>query len=131
MEDKISFGKWLQKEMIQRGWRPADLVQASELESAVISNLMSDKRNAGVTTCRAIAKAFKLPLTEVYQAAGLLDEDPSRDKTIDAISHLLLDLESNDKREVLEYVRLKHKLAAEKTDNKSSRKRSARGVAPT
>jgi transcriptional regulator with XRE-family HTH domain len=128
---KVPFKTWLQSEMSQRNWRPADLVEATELDSAVISNLLSGSRNAGVVTCKAIASGLRIPLTVVYQAAGLLDEDPARDPVTDKIAHAVLDLDSDDKMEVLDYVRLKLKRAHQKMDHQGANKRAPRGVAST
>lgn len=125
MTTKLSFGDWIKQEMKNRNWRDADLVKASGLASAVVSNLKNDKRNPGKITCTALSVAFKIPLAEVYQVAGMLPEDPKRDKFIDAIAYLLLDSSTEEKREALEYVQYK------KSIHERNRKRSVSRIAAT
>jgi transcriptional regulator with XRE-family HTH domain len=72
-----SFGEWLQEELKKRKWRQADLARAAHLDTAVISNLVNNKRGPGEETCKAIAHAFVLPPENVFRAAGLLPLLPS------------------------------------------------------
>lgn len=64
--------EWLKNELIGRKWKQADLVRESNLDSAVISNIINGKRNAGETTARAIAKALNLPVDYVFEKLGIL-----------------------------------------------------------
>jgi transcriptional regulator with XRE-family HTH domain len=73
---------WLKDELAKRKWKQADLVRESNLDSAVISNIINQKRNAGETTARAIAKALNLPVDFVFEKLGILppkaDLSPAR-----------------------------------------------------
>jgi len=83
-----SFSEFLLKEMGSRGWRQAELSRQSKLDTAVISNLINDRRGPGPDTCKAIAKAFKMPVDTVYRAAGLLPPPgPGHSEYIQSLAH--------------------------------------------
>lgn len=109
-----SFGEWLNNQLMGRDWKPADLARTSKLDSGVISNLLNGKRNPGVDTSKAISAALDIPLEEVYRMARILPPKSDTDTFIDGVIHLMTQLPTNDKKDVLEYVRLRHRLAREK-----------------
>lgn len=126
------FGDWLMDRLIEQDMKPADLSRATGMDSAVISNLVNNKRiQPAVDSCKAIAKALSIPLKEVYIAAGILPPEPERDPIADAIMNLISDLETDDKKDILEYARLRHKLATERSNVKTDTKRTAKRIAPT
>ena len=67
---------WLKQELESRNWKQADLVRETNLDSAVISNLVNGKRRSGESTARAIAHALKLPVDFVFEKAGILPPKP-------------------------------------------------------
>lgn len=69
MENFIS---WLDKELIDRKWKPADLAREAKLSSAVVSNILNGHRRIGEKTGNAIARALRLPAELVFEKAGLL-----------------------------------------------------------
>lgn len=63
------------EEMDKRGWRPVDLVRASDLSPQLISNLLSDDREyidamPKRDTLRRLAWAFRVDDTVLYRAAA-------------------------------------------------------------
>ena len=104
------FSQWLSEQLSDRDMRPADLVRASGLDSAVISNLMNEKRKPGPRTIKAIAKALQISEEEVYQAAGMLKLGEDDDPAIRAVVTILRDMRPDDVLDVLEYVRLQSRL---------------------
>ena len=72
MDKNEAFREWLREEIKSRGWKQADLVRESGLDSAVISNIINGKRKVGETTIIAIARALRLPPDLVFQKAGIL-----------------------------------------------------------
>jgi transcriptional regulator with XRE-family HTH domain len=91
-----NFAAWLKRELENRNWKQADLVRATNLDSAVISYLINGKRNAGETTARAIARALKLPPELVFEKAGLLPPKPELSPTKRKLAHLAEDLPDSD-----------------------------------
>ena len=84
----------------------------------------------GIIRCR-----IKIPLYTVLQAADSIPPDPERDATTDAATVLMLELKENDKLEIYEYIKLKHKLATAdgnaKVRHKGTAKRSPKRNVPT
>lgn len=101
----MKFDEWLSAELLDRNMRPADLVRLSGLDSAVVSNLVNGKRNAGVDTATAIAEAFKLPPEEVFRIAGILPPEPPKDQTLQRIDYLYSTLKNEEsKQQALQYI---------------------------
>jgi transcriptional regulator with XRE-family HTH domain len=126
------FGDWLSEQLKQRDMIPADLTRLTGLESGVLSNLINNKRSQpSVDTSKRIAKALNIPLEEVYRAADILPPQPDVDTIAEAILTLVLELKTEDKKDVLEYAKLRHKLATERNDLNQNPKRLARRTAPT
>lgn len=71
-----NFSDWLQNQLDERGWKQADLARASKLDTAVISNVINQRRKAGEVVCRAIAAAFNMSPETVFRAAGILPPPP-------------------------------------------------------
>ena len=71
-----TFSAWLEWQIKQRGWKPADLARAADLPNATISRILNDQRQAGVDACRAIAKALRISQEEVFRQRGFLDPLP-------------------------------------------------------
>ncbi len=104
MVDKLllsmeSFGSWLLQQIESKQWRQADLARASNLDSAVISNLVNGRRGPGEDTCRAIAKALGLPPEEVFRAAGLLPPKPETDEQTERLLHLYNQMTDDEREE--------------------------------
>jgi transcriptional regulator with XRE-family HTH domain len=67
-----NFAEWLKNELKDRNWKQADLVREFHLDSAVISNIINNKRNVGEGTARAIAEALRLPVDYGFEVADIL-----------------------------------------------------------
>ena len=125
------FGTWLSEKLLELKMIPADITRATGLDSGVLSNLINNKRFPSVDTCKSLAKAMGIPLEEVYRAAGILPKKPDVDAVSEAILHLVLSLPKEDKEDVLEYARLRHKLASERGHIGASSKATARRTVTT
>lgn len=90
------FARWLQDQLDIRGWKQADLSRASGLDSAVISNLINQKRNAGEVVCRAIAKALGFTPETVFRAAGLLPKINQVSEKLEEAYHAISALNEDD-----------------------------------
>lgn len=127
------FGDWLSERLAERNMKPADITRATGLDSGVLSNIINNKRQQpSVDSCRAIAHALEIPLEEVYRAAGILDEKPNTDPITDAVLNLMGNLDTKEKQEILEYARLRSRLAArdQEVHNPRDTKGSKHGTAP-
>jgi len=90
------FSEWLKQELDKRNWKQADLARASQLDSAVISNLMNGKRRSGENTARAIAHALKLPVDLVFEKANMLPPKPDLSPIKRKLAHLAEALPDSD-----------------------------------
>jgi transcriptional regulator with XRE-family HTH domain len=77
-----TFDQWLEAELKQRGWKPADLTFRANLGAGTLSNILNGLRNPGPEVCVAIAGAFDYPPEKVFRMAGLLPPapDPAEDE---------------------------------------------------
>ena len=65
---------YLKSEMEKRGWKQSDLSKYSGLDLGLINNYVSGRRNIGISSAVAIAKAFKVAPEIVLRKVGLLPE---------------------------------------------------------
>lgn len=91
-----NFAKWLDQELKNRDWKPADLSRASGLRSAVISNLLNGHRNVGEKTGNAIARALKVPVDLVFEKAGMIPPKPDLSPIKRKLAHVAEDLPDSD-----------------------------------
>lgn len=91
-----SFQNWLNDQLKQRKWKPAELARESGLSSAVISNLLNGHRNLGEKTGNAIAHALKLPPDLVFEKAGMLPAKTELSPLKRTLVNLIKDLPDSD-----------------------------------
>lgn len=91
-----NFKTWLEGQLRERGWKPADLAKESGLSSAVISNILNGHRKVGEKTANAIAHGLKLPPDLVFEKAGLLPPKPDLSPSRRALLHASEGLPDSD-----------------------------------
>jgi transcriptional regulator with XRE-family HTH domain len=123
--DNENKGQWLDDLLDVLGWTPADLSRASGLDSAVISNIRNGKRGVGTSTAAKIGKATKRPTEEILRLAGEIDTKPPTNPIVDQITYLTSDLPQNEQLDILEFVKLRHRLAEERGTYEPKRKKSS------
>jgi transcriptional regulator with XRE-family HTH domain len=64
--------EYLEDELVNRSWRPADLARAANLPDATISHVLNGSRRAGPEVCNALARALDEPPEKIFRLAGLL-----------------------------------------------------------
>jgi len=96
----IDFVEWLNKEIEQRFWRPADLAKAANLYPSTIAKVLARDRQPGPEVCLAIAKALKMPPEEVFRQANLLPPLPEN-ATLKQINEAAARLTAEDQLVVL------------------------------
>lgn len=68
----VAFGTWLDLELQQRGWSQSEAARRGEMSSQMINAIINGQANPGLESCQGIARAFKLPLEDVFRIAGIL-----------------------------------------------------------
>ena len=72
--DAVDFPSWLDTKLAERGWEVSDLARHAGISASIIHRWRKTYR-PNVTNCRAIAKAFELPVLKVLTVAGILTSD--------------------------------------------------------
>ena len=108
-----TFVAWLTTQMEARGWTQADLARHAKLGRATINRVLTGDRNAGPAVCAGIARAFDMPVEEVYRIAGLLPPDVvlpfERDASIQELLHILRDMDADERRDIADYAAFRFK----------------------
>jgi len=99
------FLEWLQEELKQRDWLPADLARRAELGPTTIHKILSGDRKAGPDVCVAIARALGQPPERVFRLAGLLPPSPEPDPGEAELLHVYHTLPGGQRELLLNMVR--------------------------
>jgi transcriptional regulator with XRE-family HTH domain len=121
---EFSFSEWLAGHMLKAGINQSELAKRAGVNQTVISRLLSGKAKPSPDTLRSLARVFRLPLNQVYEAAGLLRSDSKINKTIEQIDSMAADLPPEDQQDILEYIKLRIRIAEERERNKNVERRA-------
>jgi len=94
----LRFSEWLQLELDKRGWSQSDCARSANLNRAVINKLLNGKSRPQPSTLAAIARAFKIPIETVYQAAGLLPSAMDHDDRTRELIHIFESIQSAQRK---------------------------------
>jgi transcriptional regulator with XRE-family HTH domain len=72
----MDFVDWIEGQMRQRDWTPAELAKAAGMYPSTLSRILTRERSAGPEVCNALARALGLAPAVVFQRAGLMDRSP-------------------------------------------------------
>lgn len=97
-----NFGEWLLRELKKRELSQSDLSKISGLSRGTLSNLINGTRGIGPDSLLAIAKALKLPPTQVFEAAGILPPKAGEDPWVEQMDLKLRSIKDPNKREIAE-----------------------------
>jgi transcriptional regulator with XRE-family HTH domain len=106
------FAHWLSVKMQEKDWSQADLSRESKLTRQSIANYLSG-RVPNNEAIKKLAKAFKIPETQIYREAGILPADQT-DNEIEEILHRVKDLSQADRDMVLEFIGMLDRLRGKK-----------------
>lgn len=112
------FNTWLLSKLKEKEWSQADLARASGLTTAAISKYING-RIPDAEALKKIARAFRLPNEQVFEAAGVFPPKSKADEKIEQINHLAESMSEDEKQELLEYIKFRIKIAEEKKDKET------------
>lgn len=124
LSDRFTFALWMQSEREKRGWSQSDLSRYSGLHRAIISKIETNVSTPSVETFISLAHAFKLPPETLFRAAGLLPQQTEETELIQQITHITKELPKYEQQDILEFVKLRHRLAEEREKNEKKRTRN-------
>jgi len=102
------FRDWLLEQIAERNWNQATLANAAGLDRAVISNLISMRRQPGEATCSRIAAALGFPPETVFRIANLLPTiTDEAEGILEEWRELLLRLSTENREELRQIGELK------------------------
>lgn len=71
------FSTWLDRELQTRGWSQSEAARRGAISSQMVNAVVNGQANPGLDFCKGIARAFKLPLDDVFRLAGILPTPPA------------------------------------------------------
>jgi transcriptional regulator with XRE-family HTH domain len=68
-----NFGEWLDRERIKRGWSQSELARrGGKISPSAVQQVITGVTHPGPRLCQAVARAFEMPLEEVFRLAEIL-----------------------------------------------------------
>jgi transcriptional regulator with XRE-family HTH domain len=116
----MTFEEWLNAQMNERSWNQSELGRRTGLTRQAIGNYLSG-RIPDEAAIRKIARAFKLPPETAFRAAGILPPESPENELINSIIHLTSELPDQEQQDILEFIKLRHRLAEERGKNATRR----------
>jgi transcriptional regulator with XRE-family HTH domain len=93
---------FIKAEIERKGWSQARLAKAAKLDSAVISNIINEKRGIGWESARAIADALNIPAETMFRKAGLLPPAPAKTEQHEKLLYMFEHLNAKDRQTILD-----------------------------
>jgi transcriptional regulator with XRE-family HTH domain len=125
-----NFITWLTDEIVSRGWSNSELARRAGISPAAISMVMSGQNRPGNEFCLGIARALGIPPEDIFRKAGLLPDlpyGPLDQMTLQELHDLMRNLTPRDRRDVLEYARMRYRLLREDREQVRGNKKAQAG----
>lgn len=111
----ITFGDWLLARMRERSLSQSEFSRRAGLTRQAISYYTTGKsKQPDEFALQKIAAALQVPPEEVYRAAGIPLSKTSENPIIKQITYLTSDLPEAEQKDILEFVKLRRRLAEER-----------------
>lgn len=81
---------------------PAELAKAANLDQGLISRIKRGITEATPNTMKAIARALRIPVENIYRMTGLLPAESTHDAWLRRMQHKLANAETEEERRMLE-----------------------------
>lgn len=115
----LAFSTWLNDRMREQDLSQSELARASGLTRQTINYYLSAKsKQPDEFALQKIAKGLRLPLEEVYRAAGTPTSIPTKSVLIDRMLNIYESLPPEEKENVLEYVEMRRRLLEKRRKKK-------------
>jgi hypothetical protein len=103
------FANWLDRKLSERdGWNDARLAKEAGINQSVLSKGRGGT-GPGLEACLSIARALRVPVTEVLVAAGHIPKPPEWTPEIEEVALLYDQLSEDDKDDIRDFMRRRAK----------------------
>jgi transcriptional regulator with XRE-family HTH domain len=99
-----SFSSWIIDELNKRGLSQAELSRRSGISAGAISHVINGNRQPGIDFCEGIAKAFHLPVEQIFRLAGIFPQSQDDEYSKEA-AHLVSLMPDDMKQTAVRYLR--------------------------
>ena len=118
------FVTWLNEELNRRGWSSSELHRRSGMATSTISMVLGGQNKPGWDFCNAVAQALGESPEKVFRLAGLLPPLPAPDDPIlQELNDVTKNLSPEDRQEVLDFAKFKHRQQQEKKQQRQDKKK--------
>lgn len=118
---KQSFGKWLKDQIDTIGLTQGEFANRIGIQQSQVSRIISGERGTTIEVLEGIARVLRLPPEAVFNAAvGKITEN-EKTELIRQITYLSAELSLQEQEDILEFVKLRHRLAEERGKNEKKR----------
>ncbi|MBI5933303.1 MAG: helix-turn-helix transcriptional regulator [Chloroflexi bacterium] len=118
----ILFGDWLKEKLKAKGMSQAELAKRIKVTPSFVSHLISGDRGTTIDILIPIADALKIPPEEAFRAAvGINKKSASKSNAVEEIEYLASELPEADQQDLLEYARLRQRIAEERGKYESNK----------
>jgi transcriptional regulator with XRE-family HTH domain len=111
----MNFSNWLAKHMANENINQAQLARKSGLTRQAISYYLSGKsKQPDEFALQKIARAFSIPVEQLYREVGILPSASHVNEQIEEIEELAKGLSKEDQHTVIEFIKMLDRLRAKK-----------------
>ena len=125
LDVREDFVTWLNRELDERGWSRSEAARRGEFSPSMLDKVIGGFANPGLDFCRGIARAFNMPLEDVFRRAGILPELVELPDEAKSWGGRLQYLTEEDRRLAVELMDDVLKFAEARPQYQTRRKRSA------
>lgn len=111
MQSAMTFSEWLTTELYKRGWSRSEAARRGKISASMFDKVINGHSQPGMRFIQGIALAFGMTPAEVMTYTKL---SRKKDLLIDRIMEIIGDLPEEDQSEILEYARLRRRIAEER-----------------
>ena len=102
-----TFGEWLSERMKDKGWGIREAARNIGVSHPTISSIVTYGEQPSFETCKALSKAFDIPIEDIMRMAGLLPKSITFNPRTSEMVDLFNGLPDEEQDEMLQVARIK------------------------
>jgi transcriptional regulator with XRE-family HTH domain len=107
----MDFSEWIVTELQRRGWSRSEAARRGGISPSMFDKVINGYAKPGIRFIEGLAKAFGISTSEIMSR---YDKKGDRANLMEQIEIMVRDLPENDQQEILEYARLRRRMAEER-----------------